>query len=52
VFTPILQVEEHHNGFSLSMLVSGADSKSASPVILSDIFRLKKYDKYARILKD
>jgi SNF2 family DNA or RNA helicase/uncharacterized Zn finger protein len=53
VFTPVLQVEEHSNGFSLSLLVSETDSKSASPVMLADIFKLKKYDKIRfEILKD
>ncbi len=52
-FTPIIQVEEHENGFSLMLLVSGTDEKSASPAKLSDIFKLKKYDKHRlEILKD
>jgi len=52
-YTPVLQVEEDKHGFALSLLVSENNGKLSSPVPLSDVFKLKKYDKIRLdILKD
>lgn len=52
-YTPVLQVEEDEKGFALSMLVSENTGRLSSPVSLSDVFKLKRYDNVRLdILKD
>ncbi len=52
-FTTILQTEEHEAGFSMSLLISGSDEVTTSPVKLSEVFTSKKFDKHRlEILKD
>lgn len=52
-FTTILQIEEHESGFCMSLLISGSDESTISPVILSEVFTSKKFDKHRlEILKD
>lgn len=52
-YVPVLQVEEHENGFVLSLLVSESQQKAGSPVELSKVFGQKKYDSNRlEILKD
>jgi uncharacterized Zn finger protein/superfamily II DNA or RNA helicase len=52
-FIPVLKVEEHPSGFSISILLSQQGKENESPVELSAIFSLKKFDKVRlQILKD
>ena len=52
-YTPVLRVEEAGSGFELSMLVSENKVDLSSPVPLSELLKLKKYDKVRLdILKD
>jgi SNF2 family DNA or RNA helicase/uncharacterized Zn finger protein len=52
-YVPLIKIEEHPNGFKLSLLIDNSSDANFSPIELSKIFNNKKYDAIRlEILKD